>query len=164
MTTDQLERQLDRVHEWIRSLDIKISILAVLEVALVTTLATSYKGSLVHIMNENLYFNFLLHVVGGLLLFVGIYFLVKGLFPKINNTSEKFSLTFFGDIAKIKPTNFKESILSANEQDLKLDFIQQIHVSASVASKKHVYFQKSITFFGAGFILLFASTLILWFI
>lgn len=92
----------------------------------------------------------LLFIFGGALLTYSLFKIFRALVPQLNNVSTRRSLTFFGDIASMSLEDFSTSIKTASEEAITADLIQQVHVSARIASVKHENFKASVTLFVQG--------------
>lgn len=143
---------LDRVHEWIRSADQKISILLAFQAALVAFVAPK----MLHWFYLSVRTcNFLSSVLFLVAVGLAIYSFIKifgALVPRTKNKAEEKSVTFFGDIASMTLPKYKKRLESISHAELEDDFIQQIHASAEIATIKHKNFTASIKALGLGII------------
>lgn len=160
LAKNDLETNLERVHEWIKSSDQKVSIFLAFQGVIFTLLF----GGIFSWINENLE-NFssksILFLISGITL-VGysIYKSTSAIIPRLAKDKGKKSITYFGDIAKFDLGDFKKAIKETSVDEYENELIEQIHISSKIATRKHSQFRDSIfTFFG-GIILLVLSFLL----
>ena len=141
LSEEILEKNLQRVHQWIASADTKISVSLALEGVLITLimpfLVTRYQ--VLKDLNVCLY---VFLIVGALSLILSFCFFLAGLFPQVKN--KRKSLTFFGDISNTSYDQYKKEIEDCNIEKYREDLISQVHVSSIVASKKYSSFKKGL--------------------
>jgi hypothetical protein len=162
LKNDELEKILNRVHEWIRSADQKISIFLAFEGILVTLLAPSLMGWLRFAVRACRPFSFLLLCVGTGLIFYSFYKMIfEALMPRVSHALTARSVLFFGDIASFKLLEYQKRVEEINDDEMKTDFVSQIHVSSVIASAKHAKFKEAVTMTSIGFGLIIVGWLAL---
>ncbi len=155
LTIDHCERILDRIHEWIRAADQKISIFLAFQGIVITLFVSSVAEWLRQAFVASDTLGSIL-LIGAIVSFCySFYKIFRALIPQLVNVHVQKSMTFFGDIASIDLTTFSAKLNTTTEDDLRNDFIQQAFVSAKIASAKHVGFQTSVRAFllGCGLVL-----------
>ncbi len=145
-----LESNLNRVHEWIKTADQKVSIflgfqgvvLSILFPQAFTWFIHSWK--LLPIMLNSIL------LLGIVIVAYSIYKSAMAIIPRLNKKDRKISLTYFGDIANMNPSEFKQAIVQLNETEYCDELIEQIHISSTIAQKKHIEFRKALILFMVG--------------
>ena len=159
MTTPQLELALDRVHEWVRNADQKVSIfLAVQGILLTIVLSDSFSWVRDHWI-ELPNWSQLLLAAAVVLFILSIYRSVSTLLPKMRNTSPHKSMTFFVDIASMSLEEYSQVVQEDKDEDYRSDLVQQIHTSAVIARRKHVNVAQAISLFFLGVVVLISFLL-----
>lgn len=166
MNQEQLEKSLDRISEWIRASDQKVSIFLAFQ-ALVLTQILPFGYKIV----SNFYF--LYHQYSLILIILGIFYLIFGVliagFSVIPNlksifhksgSNQKKSLLYFNDISSMKFESYKEKIKDLTKEEYEDSLIQQIYVLSGIATKKHQQSTESVTAFLLGILLLLVWILI----
>jgi hypothetical protein len=163
--TEDLEPILDRIHEWIRSADVKTDILTATQAAVVGVLLPQIND----LMAEpgTTFWYEAGFVVGVGLLITALARSVMALFPRVKKDpwwrrllsgkreeSTFKSITYFGSIASWKLSEYRERLNNISDEDLREDFITQIHSSATIAARKHGDVKKAIQFFCAGLVII----------
>lgn len=130
-----LERILDRVHEWTRSADHKTDVLIAIQSVVVGVLA------------DNLLWWLTVADVGGWVRFffglgaaglsAGIGLGILALFPITRNPTRHKSITFFGDVAATTLDEYRNRVCSMSDEELREDFVTQIHACSKIAADKH---------------------------
>lgn len=151
MDTSHLKEILERIHGWIFSADQKTSIFLAFQGVVIALLFTdlaewvlNFKGNL---------FSSLIFSSGITIVAWSIYYSISGILPKVKNEGKR-SLIFFGDIAEMTIGDYKKAIFQLSASGLKNDFLNQIHISASIAKMKHVRLRRAITLFLVGLVLI----------
>jgi hypothetical protein len=148
LSTTDLERILDRIHIWTRSLDQRIGVLVGLESGVLGF-------ALIRILDwytrtaDRPWFQATI-LVGLVLLACGLVEALRALFPRTGNLSHDRSLTFFGDIAAESLDSYRKKIDSASDESYRRDFVDQIHTSSVIAAKKFHSFKLSVLLFASG--------------
>lgn len=157
----QIEKILDRIQEWIKAADQKISVLLAFQGVVLTLIAPKLLAWFRFAVAHGRLTSFSLLLLGSLALLAGVVHILRALIPSLKHVLPSASITFFGDIAGMKLADFKNAIAGANDASLKDDLIAQAYVSASIASKKHVRFVSSIKWFFIGLVIVLLARIIL---
>ncbi len=147
---DRIEKNLDRIHEWIRSADQKISVLLAFEGITFTLIAPKFLTWFKEASAQNNILSAVCLIIGIGLMTHSLYKIFRALIPNLKNISPHRSITFFGDIASMNFGDYTRDITNANEDDFLKDYIQQTHTCSLVASLKHANFKASVTSFLLG--------------
>lgn len=151
MTTEQLEKQLTRVHEWIRSADQKNSIFLALIAGISAVFAKPFSGVLrANIQN----YSPLQRLLITLSLEILAWSIIRSLLclkPSLNAKAK--SLTYFGSIASMRLDNYKLMLSRVKVNAYYDELIEQIYISSKIADTKHRQL--------AGAILLFMISVVL---
>ena len=147
---NDVEKNLERIHEWIKVADQKTSIFLAFQGVLLTLLFPMifkwfWKNNLDFARWEVVFL-----VAAGVLLFIGIGKSFCAIIPRIINNSKIKSLTFFGHIAEESLSSYRKRLEGATEESLLDDLISQTHVSAKISQTKHVKFRDSMISFAIG--------------
>ncbi|MBI3493811.1 MAG: hypothetical protein HY047_18845 [Acidobacteria bacterium] len=148
LPTTDLERILDRIHAWTRSVDQRIGVLVGLESA-VLGFALIRILDWYHRLTERPWFQGAI-LIGLGLLTASIVEALRALFPRTGNVSRCRSLTFFGDIAGESLDSYRQKVDSANDESYRRDFVDQIHTSSVIAARKFHSFKLSVLLFASG--------------
>lgn len=148
MNPEQLEKQLARVQEWIRSADQKNSIFLALVVG-VSAISAKPLAELVqvNILDYSLWQLLLIALALELL----IWSIIKSLFclkPSLNTKAK--SLTYFGSIATLKSSTYKSKVKRLSGAAYEDELIEQIHTSSIIASRKHRQLSEAVLLFISG--------------
>lgn len=160
LTKNDLETNLDRVHEWTRAADQKVSIFLAFQGTVITLLFTS-----VFAWTKDNFYNFscinLVILVSGIFLAIcSLYKSASAIIPRIAKDGYKKSITFFGDIVKFNLEDFKKAVKETSVNEYEIELMEQIHISAKIATRKHSQFRDAIFTFFSGMILLVISFLL----
>jgi hypothetical protein len=147
MNHGYLQKNLERVHEWIRSADQKVSIFLAFEGVVLSFLIPEIKSFYTNHPNSGLKFFTTLLIISSAIYFYSICKLLFALISRTQPKQHKPSLSFFGDIAKETLKDYRRQTQNAKSEDIEDDFIIQIHVSSVIATKKHSAFITSIKLF-----------------
>ena len=161
--TEDLERILDRVHEWTRAADVKVDILTAIEAGVVALLMPSLVGWINDPRNpldDRIWFS-----VGFAFLLFALTKSLQALFPRTSDQWWKRllqwvkgehpdeiqkSITYFGHIADMTLADYRERLNTITPADLREDWIKQIHLSAGIAGRKHHNIKVAILLFCIG--------------
>ena len=142
-----LQAELNRISEWIRFSDRKSAFLSVYYSAILGILI-SQKEQFRDLIStlENWYFCLfmLLIILVFLLFFVGLFFLIKSIFPRLKNNLTDKSLFYFGNIAKIKFVDYLKGMEKLTEEESKKQITEQIYTNSIIADQKMKNVQNSI--------------------
>lgn len=161
MKQEELEKNLDRVHAWIRSADQKISIFLAFQ-AFMLNFTLSLIFSLLKSPGYQFHFSlfsFFLTFLGALLIGFGIITAIFALLPRLNDGGNKKSLIYFKGIASLKIEDYKKAINSMTAQSYKEALQDQIYISSKIATIKHNEFKYALISFMSGIILLLSSVI-----
>jgi hypothetical protein len=137
-----LERILNRVHEWTRSADHKIDVLIAIEAVVIGVLADNLLWWLT-IAEVGTLARFCFGLAGAGLS-VGIGLGVLALFPITRNPTRYKSVTFFGDVAGTTLDEYRKRLGSISDEELREDFVSQIHACSKIAADKHWWIKASV--------------------
>lgn len=150
--TAELERILNRVHEWTRSADNKVGVLAGSEAALFAYVLSKIEKWWTS-PGQSAPTYLCLAAVTALML-AGIGCAVGALYPRDRDPKRRRSVTFFGDISKLSLGDYRTKLDRLDADDLRSDYVSQIHVSSRIALVKHRLIRYSAGLFVAGMTLL----------
>lgn len=143
INNEMLEKSLQRIHEWIRSADQKVSIFLTFEGVLFGFLFSPIKqfiGSNIKNLSEI----FIIFLIISIVCFAdSLIKLCSSLVSRTKNSGKK-SISFFGDIASLDKEKFIKEIKKCDSSRIADDLIEQIHISSKIADKKHNLFQESL--------------------
>jgi hypothetical protein len=145
MNKEELENNLDRVHEWIRSADQKASIWLTFIGVYITLMFDKYINLATSVYSK-IPCNLFLYILGTIFLLISLYKGFRVIFPKMSHSRRK-SLLFFGDIASMSLDDYKEKLDKYENNDFEKDIITQTHISSEIAVSKHANFKESIVCF-----------------
>lgn len=159
-----LKDELLRTTEWLKFAEQKFTLIATYYALWITFMFANTK-SLLGIFNVKNNFLWKVQVflfVGFILsLLIGIYFLFKVIFPKLENLSTNKSLFYYGHIAEMKIIDFMKEMKKATEITKIEGYIEQIHTNAVITNAKMLNIQNSARclFINLGFLILLAFIL-----
>lgn len=159
ITKDELENNLNRVHEWIRGADNKVSILLALEGIIITLLISDSISSVISDLRYGCWSTILL-IAGLVFLFVSAYKAIMAIIPRLKRGKKPLSLLYFGDVACMDLQSYEEKMRKMSEKDYEDQLLEQIHISSVIASSKHKHFRDSIIALSLAFLLLTAVYLL----
>ncbi len=133
--TVRAERDLDRLLDWIVRYDNRAAILFTLDTAMVGTLALRLSSSKFTAYN-------LLPFVASILLGISVIGTAITIFPRLKGPSD--SLIYFGSIAKMKKTEFKDSFVNMTKTRYLDDLLAQCHINAKILDRKFKVFRISL--------------------
>lgn len=164
LTKNDLETNLERVHEWIKVADQKVSIfLAFQGIILVFLLENIFSWTTKNM--ENLSCKDLLLLVSGIVLTIlSVYKSTSAIIPRLTKTTTKnkkrISITYFGDIAELDLEDFKTAVKEISADAYENELTEQIYISSKIATRKHSQFRDAIFSFFGGMVLLVISFLL----
>jgi len=157
---NDLENNLNRIHEWIRSADQKVSIfLAFQGVVLTILMPDVFRWTVQNFLNFSP-LHILLILSATVLLAYSIFNTISALMPRLKKKIKQTSLIYFGDIANFQLPEYQKALNGLTNETYSSELISQIYISAKIATTKHKQFQDSIILFIIGLIFLFAVYLI----
>jgi hypothetical protein len=151
-----LEKQLDRVHEWIRSADQKISIAFAVENGIIIALSVPVINILLlhpKILESPVIFVLLCETI--ILLLVAELYAITALIPNVR-PRKLGSIVYFGSISNQDYKSYGKSIRSYTRKELEDDLLNQVTISSEIAYKKHNYLKASLNYFTAGILMALA--------
>ncbi len=160
MEKEDVENILERIHEWTKSIDQKVSIFLAFQ-GIGLTLFFPEVFSWIKRYGPNFsYALSILFVVSVVLLGESIYKCIAVIIPRLKNQKGHKSITYFRDITEFKLEEYRKKLLGISEEEYKNELINQTHISAIIAKKKYEQFRDSIIFFSLGVGLLIVMFLI----
>lgn len=157
---DELENNLNRVHEWIKAADQKVSILFALEGIVITILFSDTVVWMKEIIKEGRCYSSILVIVGIVLILFSIYKSALAIIPRLKKKSAIKSLLYFGDVAKMKLSDFKDDIRKVSKENYEEQLMEQIHTCSIIAFSKHEHLKDSAITFLLGMVLLLFACMI----
>lgn len=151
---DTLEKNLERIHNWIRNTDQKVSIFLGFQGVVIGLLFKDVYGWLW--VNYFLFDCFLwsMLILGFGLLACSIYESASTIAPQLKNHLGVKSSTYFQDIAEMKLEEYKNLIQNMDENSYRQELINQTHVSSGICVRKHQKLHRAITSFFVSMVLL----------
>ena len=116
ITKDELENNLNRVHEWIRAADNKVSILLALEGIVITLLLSDSLASYAKSFQYNCW-NIVFIIASLVLLFISAYKAVLAIIPRLSRKRKKLSLFYFGDVAEMDLKEYNKALKELDESE-----------------------------------------------
>jgi hypothetical protein len=145
-----LEKDLDRIQQWIRQADQKISIFTGFQGIVIAILFPDVLHWLSTDLTSKSIILTLLAVVASVLIICGFAFSLIALIPTLTGNGDSGSLSYFGDIAKLSFSEYKKQMSEADENQHVNDLLRQIHINAIICSKKHNGLRTSMMYFSIG--------------
>ena len=139
---NDLENNLNRIHEWIRAADSKVSILLALEGIVITLLLSDGFTDYVKGIQYN-YWNTIMVIASLVLLFVSAYKAVLAIIPRLKRKKKKASLLYFGDVAQMDLKAYEKAMKEMSEDEYVEHLLEQTHISSAIATSKHKHFKDS---------------------
>jgi predicted CopG family antitoxin len=154
LTKNDLESNLIRIHEWIKSADQKVSIFLAFQGIILALLFINVFSWIIKNLIDFSCINLFLFILGIILVAYSIYKSLSAIIPRLNNGKKRKSIIYFGDIAKFDLDDFEKKVQEMSNNEYEKELIRQIHVSSKIAVQKHSQFRDSIFLFLLGMILL----------
>ncbi len=129
---------LERHLAWIAAAEVKVGVIVALDTALLGGLATAFAASDSDARTACMYF-FVLVAAGAAVL--GLFCAAMAVLPRTNGPKD--SLLFFGRIAGMDATSYRERVRQATDEQLLADCADQIHRNAEIACDKYAWVRKS---------------------
>ncbi len=154
---DIAEKNLNRVHEWIRGIDQKVSIFLALQGVILTLLFTKILSAVVAIFTTTAvsFWDSLFILWAILALGFGVFESLLAIFPRINNNAK--SHLYFGGIKNLTLSEYKNGMKDITDEDYFEELCEQVHRNSVIAVAKAEHFQKAIIIFLLGIGLLIVS-------
>lgn len=135
---------LERTLGWIAQAEIKIGIVATVDIAMLGGLAAAFSEAATKTC--------LIYTSSGLAAIfstAGIACAAFSLLPRLNGPDQ--SLLFFGRVANVARTDYVARFKQSSDEDILNDWLDQIHRNAEIAKVKHFWVKKAIglSFLGA---------------
>lgn len=145
MDFDNLLKQLDKNDHWIQNVDVKLSIILTFY-GVLSGFIISQDNFATLMKYENTYFKWLMVALLGLttlFLVIGIIWALKGMVATLKNPNR--GLWFFADVAKYTDvSNFKRFKRQETEDELKESILDQIYLTAKIATIRFKCYNKSL--------------------
>ena len=146
----QMEKILDRVQEWIRAADQKISILLAFQGVVIAMFASKILIWVGDAVTCGGYWSFALLLLGPAGMAVGAVQILRALSPHVSHSLPKSSISFFGDIAKHTHVDYQNDVAAAGDNTYEDDLVSQTYASSVIANTKHSRFSSSVRWFFGG--------------
>jgi cell division protein FtsL len=138
MKLEFLQKELERVSDWVRFSDRKIAFLIALDSLIISFIKINY--NIWDFNNlEKIFFVLLLASI-----VASIIFIIYAVFPRLKNKSTNKSLFYFSNISEMKIIDFLEDMENLTEEKAKKQIIEQIHANSKIANQKMKNIEKSI--------------------
>lgn len=160
LAKNDLETNLERVHEWIKSADQKVSIFLAFQGVVLALLFSGIFSWATENLKDLSCKNLLPFISGIILVSYSIYKSTSAIIPRLAKDKKKKSITYFGDIAKFDLGDFKKAIKETSTEEYENELTEQIYISSKIATRKHSQFRDAIFAFFGGMILLMLSFLL----
>jgi len=141
-----LQSELNRTSEWIKFSDQKSAFLSVYYSAIIGLLIsrkTEIIESFKLCTSWFIYIHFLILV--GILIssILGLFLLLKSIFPRLKNSFTDKSLFYFGHISNMKFVDYSEAVKGLSGEDAKKQITEQIYTNSVIADQKMKNVQNS---------------------
>jgi hypothetical protein len=133
--TTEAERNLGMLLDWIGRYDNRASLLFTVDLAMVGTLALILSSS-TYLVYDTLF------LIAFVLLGISILGTAITIFPHLSGPQD--SLLYFGSIAKMEKTNFKNSFIARTKNGYLDDLLAQCHINAKILDLKFKVFRISL--------------------
>lgn len=145
LPNEELDKILNRVHQWTWQVDQKVSIFLTAQAAVLAWLIepTAKWFAMPGAWPK------LTVIASGLLQGAAIWNSCRALFPHTESASSK-SVTFFGHIGAMKLAEYRKALEATDDAAYRDDFISQIHVCSVIASTKFERFKLALILSGIG--------------
>lgn len=158
---DSLELMLNRVHDWIKAADQKVSIFLAFQGVILTILFSNFSSWEFTNLLTLSYLEFVLLMLSVILFVFSISKSISAIIPRLNMNRLKKSLTYFGDIAQMDNNKYSVMLKTASNNIYRSDLIDQIHISSKICTYKHKEFSNAIITFILGIILLLVDWIVI---
>ncbi|MBM3210342.1 hypothetical protein FJZ39_03330 [Candidatus Saccharibacteria bacterium] len=147
MKTVEIEKLLDKIHDWIKSVDQKVSIALALEVGVLALIAVPTTKLIQHSFFDLNWSQIGLLVVSFVLFAYGMLKAVWALKPRLRLPKKMTSLLYFESISRMKYEDFRKKLNAQRTPAYKEELAAQVHTSSVIASKKHRALAESLILF-----------------
>lgn len=134
-----LQNELNRTADWIQFADKKSAFLSVYYSGIFLALINYRSTILCSISNYKGWFLlfYKLLIIANILLFIlGIYFLFKSIFPRLNNKNTDKSMFYFGHISKLKLIDYYVEMEKLTKKESKKQISEQIYTNSIIIDQK----------------------------
>jgi hypothetical protein len=145
-----LENNLQRIHEWTRSADEKVSIFLAFQGIVLTLLferVFSWTKNNFTLLCNGYYV--IAVIIALVLIAFSIHKSTSAIRPRLNGGKKK-SIIYFGHISSLDSESFKKEVKNTNQNDYEDQLIDQIYISSKIASRKHTQFRDALICFLGG--------------
>lgn len=153
------EKNLARIHEWIRAADQKLSIFVALQAALILGVTPMFLTELAQ-KQSMVGWQLIIAIIAAYVFFtcgliaclISLYsnLEVKQKGKKESITEDQLSLTFFNHISNMTSESYKTRMRRMSKKTYEEELLSQVYASAGIATKKHRYFNASLVLFVVG--------------
>lgn len=133
---DVLEKELDRLLQWVRAAESRLALVLPLSAAMLGALAASIPRVFEWTAVAAIAASF-----AAFFLVLSILFSAFATFPR--TTGPKGSLIYFGGIDTFELEQFKSKMTELSEDEYVDDLVSQCHRNAQIATKKYMWVQRS---------------------
>lgn len=154
MTTEQLEANLNRIHEWIRAADQKASIFLALVLGTLALGGKDFSGFVISRFSSESVLLILALAISNVVLVWSIFKALMIIKPSVANNAKSF--TYFGRIAQVSLKDYRKTISRVNTEKYKDELVEQIHTSSKIARGKHRQLAEAVKLFCIYFVILAA--------
>lgn len=149
------EKNLARIHEWIRAVDQKLGIFFALQAAFMVFITPLFLQKIAENYLGIPPFVISITIIAYALIAYGLLKCVRSLYSRLrikeqSITEDQLSLTFFNHIQKIGLASYKKKMKSLTKKIYEDELLSQIHVSACIATTKHKHFNDALILFVSG--------------
>ncbi len=159
MEKQEIESILNRIHDWIKSADQKVSIFLGFQGVILAVLLQKTINTPTLFIRDYLNLPVVFLYIGTFVLLYSLYKSIMALFPRLKKDSNTKSISYFGDIAKLELNDYRKDVNATSDENYIDDLISQIHISSKIADKKHRYFAEAIILFTIAIVILSFSFL-----
>lgn len=135
---DFIQDELERVSGWVRFADSKSAFLSAFYTLIFGYLISQRTAIADKVDYLDSWHNLgtILSILAGLSFLIGLFFLVKSVFPKLDNGSTDKSLFYFGHIANMKLVDYLDAVGKLDTETAKKQLFEQIHANSKIANIK----------------------------
>ena len=145
MTTEQLELNLSRVHEWIRAADQKASIFLALVLGGLALGGSEFISYTVATFDSKPTWLIVLLSTSTTILIWSVAKALLIIKPSVANNAKSF--TYFGHVAQLTLPEYQKSIRKVSDKKYREELIEQTYTSSKIARKKHIQLAEAIQLF-----------------